>query len=305
MANETVVVTGAHGFIGRHLSRYFSRRGSRVVGIGHGTFAPEEAHAWGLAEWHSCDVTLETLREHAGSPEVLLHFAGGSLVGRSVQDPRDDFRRTVDTTMDMLEFVRRHSPQTRIVYPSSAAVYGIARTLPISETAPLQPLSPYGIHKKVAEDLFAYYATTHGIAVAVVRFFSVYGPGLRKQLLWDVCNRMGEERPIFWGTGSETRDWLHVEDAVQLCDLAASRASSRVPVVNGGTGAEVEVREVLAEVFADFGRVDGPAFSGKTKPGDPQHYKADIALATGWGWKPRIQWRDGLRDYIRWYKERR
>jgi len=298
----TALVTGAYGFIGRNVAKHFANAGWIVAGIGHGSWAREEWRQWGISEWHTADITTEALLTYAGSPDVIVHCAGSGSVGFSMTHPQQDFQRTVGTAVAVLEFVRLHAPQTRIVYPSSAGVYGAAAKLPISESDPLAPVSPYGVHKTISEKMCSSYARHFGVSVAVVRLFSVYGIGLRKQLLWDACTKIGCGENVFFGSGMETRDWLHVGDAASLLAAAGEHASAACPVVNGGSGQGEFVRDVLAELFAAFGRSDAPQFSGTARAGDPANYVANIARARAWGWQPQTAWRTGIREYANWFK---
>lgn len=299
---KTALVTGAYGFIGRHVARQLARDGWRVVGVGHGSWSREEWQAWGIAEWYIADITVDALVTYGGQPSVIVHCAGSGSVGFSMTHPHQDFQRTVVTTMAVLEFARLYAPKAKVVYPSSAGVYGAAQKLPIAETDPLFPASPYGVHKRVAETLCESYAQHFGGFVAVVRLFSVYGEGLRKQLLWDAAQKIARGDNRFFGTGEEIRDWLHVEDAARLLIVMAGQASAKCPVVNGGSGEGVTVREILTELFACFGRADAPSFSGAVREGDPAGYRADIGLVRSMDWRPKICWRDGLRDYVAWFK---
>src|SRR6185312_5873943 len=126
-------------------------------------------------------------------------------------------------------FLRCYCPQATLVVPSSAAVYGAVRQIPINESGPRNPISPYGVHKKIAEDLCYSYARHFGARIALVRFFSVYGAGLRKQLLWDACNKLVVGDGRFGGHGNEVRDWLHIEDAARLLIAAAQHAAPTCP----------------------------------------------------------------------------
>jgi UDP-glucose 4-epimerase len=299
---KTALVTGAYGFIGRYVARQLARDGWRVIGVGHGSWAREEWQTWGIAEWHVADITLETLITYGGQPSVIVHCAGSGSVGFSMTHPYQDFQRTVTTTLAVLEFARMYAPKAQVVYPSSAGVYGVVEKLPIVETDPLFPASPYGVHKRTAETLCESYAQHFGVAVAVVRLFSVYGEGLRKQLLWDAVQKIARGESKFFGTGEEIRDWLHVEDAARLLITAASYASTNCPIVNGGSGVGVSVREILTELFICFERTDAPNFSGATRSGDPAGYQADISIARCWGWNPEVNWHAGLCSYTDWFK---
>jgi UDP-glucose 4-epimerase len=154
----------------------------------------------------------------------------------------------------------------------------------------------------MAEELCLSYARNFGVASTIVRLFSVYGPGLRKQLLWDACMKIQRGDNTFFGSGLETRDWLHVDDAVSLLMAAGEQASNECPVVNGGAGQGVTVRDVLGELFSAFGRNDTPTFSGVTRSGDPVNYVAETSLARKWGWQPGMKWQEGIREYAEWFK---
>jgi UDP-glucose 4-epimerase len=262
----------------------------------------EEWQKWGISEWHSADITLESLITYAGEPDVIVHCAGSGSVGFSISHPYQDFQRTVATTQTVLEFARLYAPNTRIAYPSSAAVYGVVTKLPITETDPLCPASPYGVHKRLTEELCESYARHFCINIAVVRLFSVYGAGLRKQLLWDASQKIMRGENIFFGSGEEIRDWLHVEDAANLLITASSHASVNCPLVNGGTGVPTTVHQILTELFTCFERADAPNFSGAARSGDPAGYVADISVARQWGWQPKMERHEGLREYAEWFK---
>jgi UDP-glucose 4-epimerase len=303
MQMPVILVTGAHGFLGRNVARLSSQRGYRVVGIGHGEWPQSEWESWGLSEWISSDVTLENLRQIEATPSVIVHCAGGGLVSYSIDHPIADFERTVVTTAHVLEYVRKYAPSCRVVYPSSASVYGSARVIPIREDASASPVSQYGVHKLMAEQLVASYARQFGTAAAIIRFFSVYGAGLRKQLLWDACGKFAKHNETFMGTGDELRDWLHVEDAAKLILIASEHADTRCPIANGGSGHGISVRELLTCLGSCFSLGTQPKFSGVERPGDPSKYVADITVSKSWGWMPARTLQRGIEDYVDWWKK--
>jgi UDP-glucose 4-epimerase len=299
---STILVTGANGFLGRHVSRVAAGQGHQVVGMGHGDWSEESWRHWGLSAWYELDVTLASLVAHAARPDLLVHCAGSSSVGFSFENPAQDFERTVGTTLDVLEYLRTSAPETALVYPSSAAVYGRAATLPISEKSPLAPISPYGFHKGIAEDLCRSYSESFGLPVAIVRLFSAYGIELRKQLLWDACRKsqVGDYR--FGGTGRETRDWVNGEDVARLLLLAGDHAVSGTAIVNGASGTEVAVENILAVLLDALGADRKPEFTGTMRAGDPERVVGDSSRARGWGWSPQRPWQDGVREYADWFR---
>jgi UDP-glucose 4-epimerase len=245
---------------------------------------------------------LKRLMTVMGPPELLVHAAGGSSVSRSIEDPHADFLRTVGTAAAVLDFVRTHAPRAVVVYPSSAAVYGSVGAGKISEESVLSPVSPYGVHKQLVEQLFALYQRQFGTRCRLIRFFSLYGPGLRKQVIWDLAQKLAS-RPVelsLAGTGEETRDFLHVEDAACLITLVGERVDEAPFVINGGTGQSVTVRQVVEQFIATAKLRTKIRFTGLVRPGDPVHYEADTAKASTLGYRPMKTWPDGLREYLEW-----
>jgi UDP-glucose 4-epimerase len=302
MDRASVVITGANGFLGRHVARRFAREGYTVLGVGHGEWPREEWELWGLSGWHRADATLQTLKQYADSPLAIVHCAGSGSVSFSIENPLADFERTVVTTAHVLEYARLYAPSCRVVYPSSASVYGAVDRVPIREDCHLAPISQYGVHKLMAEQLVASYARLFGASALIVRLFSLYGPGLRKQLLWDACGKFAAGNNVFMGTGDEVRDWLHVEDAAELLLAAVDHASSDCPTVNGGSGAGVTVRDLLQHLGSSLLKTTIiPSFSGAQRVGDPSRYIADLEGTKSWDWRPRRLWRDGVAEYAVWW----
>jgi UDP-glucose 4-epimerase len=298
----TVLITGAFGFLGRHVARACAVAGHTVRGMGHGSWNRAEWSEWGLSEWNSTDITRDAIVSFGGKPDLIIHCAGSGSVGFSLSNPSQDFDRTVVTTRDVLEYVRLYSPSTRVVLPSSASVYGNATQMPITVTAPLRPVSPYGVHKQMAEELCHSYAQHFDTSVAIVRLFSIYGIGLRKQLLWDACTKLSSGPAIFGGTGYETRDWLHVEDAARLLLAVGLGHASNCFVINGAAGFGVPTRQVVETIARAFGGVDRAQFSGCSRPGDPLHLVANTDGAAALEWSPRHNFDVELAHYLDWFK---
>jgi len=294
------LVTGANGFIGRYVARHLHQQGWFVQGVGHGDWSIEEARLWGVSSWLKHDISLISLREHADKLDLVIHCAGSGSVAASMNAPYVDFQKTVGSTMEVLEYVRTESPDALVVYPSSAAVYGACEQMPLKQDRQLRPLSPYGQHKVIAENLIKEYSSIYGLNAIIVRLFSVYGRELRKQLLWEACSRLRKGDNIFFGTGNETRDWLHVNDAAGLLVSAAAHASKECPVINGGSGIATTNRELLTLITQFISEAQRPEFNNQVRDGDPQHYHADMSAVADWAWTPAITLAEGLADYMAW-----
>ena len=302
-----VWITGAHGFIGRHLARQLAALGQEVCGLGHGAWPESEYRRWGLAHWLSADVdaaNLHRLVRRAAEPAVIFHLAGGSSVGHSYASPAEDFSRTVTTTARLLDWVWQTTPASRVVMVSSAAVYGAGHEEPIAEGSQLTPFSPYGHHKAMAEQLCRSYVEACGINVSIVRFFSVYGPGLQKQLLWDSCCRLAKNSALLslGGTGEELRDWLYIDDAVRLLTQVWKKDEARLSIVNGGTGVATPVADVARLLIEAWGDHTEVSFSGQCRSGDPLSLIADTTRLAALGFTPEIALPDGIAATVAWYK---
>lgn len=302
---DRVLVLGAAGFIGSHVCREMIERGHVVHGIGHGR--PASADWLGATiQWTEADICLDTLRTAMGSeaPRAIIHCAGSGAVGHSYAHPLDDFNRTVATTAATLEFARLCGrPDLRVVLASSAAVYGDQGDIDFSESATSAPISPYGFHKLVAEKLCDSSARFFGIQVSLVRLFSVYGEGLRKQLLWDALNKLSRGERRFFGSGNELRDWIHVSDAAHLLCLAAEAPQGSLEVYNGAH-VKASTREVLTRLASVSGFDPTIEFDGQAHSGNPRRLTGECTHALRQlGWSARIKLDDGLARYADWYKK--
>lgn len=303
--SPTVVILGAAGFVGRYAARAFAGRGCRVLGLGHGSWSEAEWRQWGLAEWLNADIGIESLDRIAGQdvPHCIVHCGGSGAVSFSYANPLQDFERATSSTAAVLEWIRLCAPgKCRFVLVSSAAVYGDQGDSDATENSVRAPISPYGVHKLAAESLCESYSRFFGVSSSVVRLFSVYGEGLRKQLLWDALNKFSNDQNQFFGTGNELRDWIHVEDAARLLALAGLRSQSHFEVYNGGFE-HATTRELLAQLAFEFGYKRDIVFNGETHKGNPRRLTSDCGHTSRLlSWTPTIRLSEGLARYATWFK---
>lgn len=305
-ATRSVIVTGAAGFLGCETAKVFKAQGFQVAGIGNGTMTMAQTLANGLDYWHEGAVSVEAMRRtihHFGQPSVVVHAAGGASVHAAHAAPLADFERTVGATAALVEALRILSPETHLMMVSSAAVYGSDHGSPIDEDTRPAPISYYGIHKQMAEQVCQAAAEHWGLKLTIVRLFSIYGAGLRKQIFWDLCNRMstGSGEIRMGGTGNETRDFLHVSDAARLLvSLGLDPAPSSPEILNGGCGVATSVRNAAESLRDLCGSPVEIEFDGQQREGDPTHLVADVAKIMARGFRPEIPFEKGLADYVAW-----
>lgn len=301
---RTIWITGAAGFIGGAATRTFASQGWRVIGFDRqrpeATLPSTAFHVAPIEGW-----ILEAAIKAHGKPDVVFHAAGTGTVGQAQADPEKARRDTVETTAALLATLGQHAAGTRVIYPSSAAVYGNAGgAAALAETLPLSPASVYGRDKQEAEGLCIAAGNTGNLSVAIIRFFSVYGPGLRKQLPWELGKKLltqGDDVTLF-GTGQETRDFLHIDDAVGLIGHLATHDFAASLIVNGGTGLATTIADFAGMLASALGRQVRITFSGESKPGDPMHMRADTSRLNGLAFQPRVLLGPGLQGYADWIK---
>jgi UDP-glucose 4-epimerase len=300
--SRLVIVTGARGAIGRHVVRQLTHAGDhRVLGLGHGARdATVETSDWINGTIDAAN--LSALANKWGRPDAIIHLAGGSAVGPSLISPMEDFERTTETGVRLLEWTRISAPDAALVFASSAAVYGASHTDPIPESSRRTPCSPYGFHKAMMEMAAQSWATSFGVKVAIVRLFSVYGPDLRKQLIYEQVRKLlsGTQRILLGGTGEEARDWLYIADAARLLIDAIQLADVSAPVVNGCTGRGTTVAETIAALAAAARADVEVQFSGISRSGDPNYLVGDPSQLAKAGFCAATALSDGLRDTLEW-----
>ena len=242
----------------------------------------------------------------AYQPNFLVNLAGNAQVAKSFLDPRGDFEGSTYLTSSILELVRTCSPNTKYLHASSTAVYGEPKQLPITEAAPLQPVSPYGFHKMMAEFLVQEYAQIFNVRAASLRIFSAYGPGLRKQLLWDLCQKCFAGGDIsLSGDGTESRDFVHSSDIAKAINIVLKMGPLRGESYNIASGDEVTISKIARRVLSEFGvPIDRLYFSGISRDGDPHNWRADISLIASLGFLPSMKISDGVAEYVTWFKQK-
>jgi UDP-glucose 4-epimerase len=275
-----LLVTGARGFVGFAVAEAAASRGWEVCGIGRAAQAPEN---WsGHYSWADVAHSDLTPLINGFKPDVVFHGAGSASVGQSFATPVDDLRASVLTFASLLDAVRRSNQRPAVLFPSSAAVYGNPSHLPISETAPTKPISPYGFHKLQCEMLAEEYRACFGAKVIVCRLFSLFGPRQKRLLVWELFRQFTSEKPFVQleGTGKETRDFLSAGDAasaiIELAEQCIDGTWNGSNTFNIGSGEETMVM-ALANTLAAILGSEKPIQPGEaTRVGDPARWQADI-----------------------------
>jgi len=238
----------------------------------------------------------------ARQPYALVHAAGSASVADSVREPHEDFRSSVALFEEVIDAVRRLSPGTRVLLLSSAAVYGNPTHLPIDESAPTAPVSPYGHHKLLSEQLGRMYQTFYDVPFCSIRIFSAYGKELRRQVVFDVAQKLRSARAgetvVLRGTGRESRDFIHGEDVARAVLCVLDGAAFAGESYNVASGQATRIEE-LASSIRDQLRSDATVeFDGIVRSGDVLYWQANVSKLRGLGFRPQWTLQAGIRDML-------
>ncbi|MBD3757441.1 MAG: NAD-dependent epimerase/dehydratase family protein [Microbacterium sp.] len=307
------LVTGAAGFIGSHLSRRLLDDGHEVLGVDN--FAPyyerslKAANLLNLTDRRFRFVEADLCRTDTSAlldgVDTVFHLAGQPGVRGSWGDTFADYvDANISATQRILEGALT-AGGPRVVYASSSSVYGDAPSFPTTETTNTRPRSPYGVTKLAGENLATLYAANYGLPTVSLRFFTVYGPRQRPDMAFTRFLRAAhDDREItIYGNGEQIRDFTYVADIVDALVLAGNGDAPAGSVFNVAGGGSHSLNDVLEEISTIAGR-RLRVRKQEVARGDVVRTGGDTsALRAQFGWSPRVELREGLRDQWRWALE--
>lgn len=292
-----IFLTGATGFIGSTLLRHSLRAGHEVMVYSRRklSWPPGQGIKAVQGSFENIPLLMQSLRDF--KPDWIYHCAGSGSVPFSMEHPLEDFQSSVSLVQSLLEAHRTSSSKARIALMSSAALYGNPSTLPINEDAQLAPLSPYGFHRKIAEEIFHSYAQSFGLEGFICRIFSAYGQGLQKQVVYEIFKKFMDPTnlaPEFWGTGAETRDFIHADDLARaVLHLSLDEARG---IYNLASGTQTSIRSLVELISTSMGAPKPYSFNGMNRPGDPLYWQADTSKLLHHGFKTEISLESGIQQ---------
>ena len=303
-----ILVTGGAGFIGSHVT-------DRYVALGHEVAVFDNlssgfrAFVNPKARFFEADLTDAAAIEQAVAafrPEVVNHHAAQIDVRKSVTDPVFDARTNIEGGLRLLESCTRHQVRKFVYASTGGALYGEGRTLPATESHPVNPEAPYGVSKHTLEHYLYLWKLLHGLDYTVLRYPNVYGPrqnphGEAGVNAIFIGLMLHGKTPRIFGTGEQVRDYLYVDDVVEGNVLALDQGSGEM--LNLGTGVGTSVNDIVRELKRIIG-FDGDAIHDAARPGEIQRIYLDATRAREvLGWAPRVEFAEGLRRTVAWSRE--
>lgn len=289
--SKKVLITGGDGFIGRNLCLKYERLGYDVRKLSRSVN--------GDLLYFDYECFFRDFK-----PDIIIHCAGSPGVQYSIAHPKADFESNVATLHRILFELLANKLHPKFVYLSSAAVYGQPVVLPINEDSDLMPISPYAMHKRLGEDICNYFINQYGFDIEILRIFSAYGPGLKKQIMWDICMKIRQTGEVtLFGTGEEGRDFIYIDDLVKAIMLIAEKNGNINHIWNVASGRQTYIKDI-ATLFVENSDLDRDKikFIGEKRSGDPNNWMADISRLKSIGFAPEVSIETGIKNYCSWVK---
>ncbi len=309
-----VVVTGGAGFIGSHLVDALVRRGDEVVVVDNLFSGCEEnlARVRDRIEFVRGDIRdLDLVRSLTRGCDYVLHEAALASVPLSVDDPETTTAVNVHGTLNVL-IAARDAGVKRVVFAASSAAYGETEVTPQAETLLPAPVSPYAASKVAGELYLRVFAEAYGLPTVSLRYFNVFGPRQNPRSHYAavipkfITAVLAGEAPVVFGTGRQSRDFVHVDNVVHANLLAMETPGIPAGAVfNVGAGEAYDLLTLLAVIADETGTRPEPVFA-PPRVGDVMRTEASIdAIRAALGYRVVVGFREGLRRTIEWYRANR
>ena len=306
----TYLVTGGAGFIGSHIVHELVTRGERVRVLDNLATGQMDnlASVLDRVEFHEADVRdLNRILPAFDGAEFVIHLAALSSVAFSMQDPAASAAVNIGGTVNAL-VAARDARARRLVFASSAAVYGDNPALPRAESQDPQPLSPYAASKLAGEYYCRVFTGAFGLDAVPLRFFNIFGPRQDPNSPYSgvlskfISAYLQGETPVIFGDGEQSRDFTYVANVVDAVLRACAAPGAAGRAINVGVGSSVTLKQTVAALNRLFGREVAPRYA-EARAGDVRHSQADITAARAvLGYRPAVSFEDGLRLTAEWYR---
>jgi nucleoside-diphosphate-sugar epimerase len=307
------LITGIGGFIGSSIARALLSRGEAVRGVDNFSTGKKEnlAEIAARIEVHEADITnLDAMHRACKGVDFVLHQAAIPSVPKSVLDPLGSNEANVDGTVNVL-VAARDAKVKRVVYAASSSAYGDTPTLPKHEGMKPDPISPYAVAKLASEHYMVSFFRCYGLETVCLRYFNIFGPRQDPSSPYSgvlakfITQMLKGEQPTMFGDGEQSRDFTYIENAVNAnllaCKANASKAAGEV--FNVATGRRVTLNETF-KALQPLTSYSGQVKYSTARGGDVKHSLADVSKAeAGLGYRPTVDFEEGLRRTVEWYRK--
>jgi len=307
MKNKKVAVTGGLGFIGSHLVERLNEDNEVILVDNQSTGKIENIKDLNFFKIDTIlgDITSINLEEIFEGCDYLFHLAAATSVPESVDNPLHCNNVNITGTLRVLEAAKNVGIK-KAVFSSSSAVYGVVKTLPANEKHPINPSSPYAVSKAAGELYCNVFSEIYGLPTISLRYFNVFGPKQDPESQYAAVipnfieKMLKGERPVIYGDGEQTRDFISVKHVVDANILAAE--SIEMGTFNIGLGKSTSINQLFRIIKETLGRDIEPVYE-EERAGDIKHSVADVSKAKSFGFSPENDFESDLKETIEWFKK--
>jgi UDP-glucose 4-epimerase len=302
--SRSVLVTGGGGFIGKHLVRELLHRGFEVEALDR-VPKPKDLPSSSRLVYRRADLNTTSPHWRPKSGTTIVHLAANTSVQESVQRPLLTVRANIEATCRMLDLARKVDSE-RFLFASTAAIYGDRRSS-CRETDTPAPASPYASSKLASEYYCKVYASLYGVPTVVLRYFNVYGPGQSNRYAGVITRFVNEalrgRPPVIFGDGTQTRDFVFVDDVVRATVASITRRVPGGTILNIGTGRATSIISLARQVLHLFDLRNLRPIRAPRRVGEVRHSQANISAARmEIRFHPQYGLAEGLPPTIEWLK---
>lgn len=306
MKNKKVAVTGGLGFIGSHLIGKLNENNDVVIVDDQtsGNIKNIEELDFTRIDTDFSDITLANLEMIFEDVDYVFHMAAVTSVLQSMNDPIRSNEVNITGTLKVLEAAKNCGVK-KLILSSSSAVYGETETIPINEKNPIKPLSPYAVTKATGELYCNVYTEIYKLSTIALRYFNVFGPKQDPKSEYAavipifIDKLLKNERPIIYGDGEQTRDFVSVKQVVASNILAAE--SNETGSYNIGLGRSTSINQLFEMIKEIMGKDIEPIYENE-RAGEIKHSVADISKAESIGYKPKNDFIEELTETVDWFR---
>ena len=295
---KQIIITGGSGFIATNAINFFLKKKYKVIVFTR----KKQIYKKKNLIIFTTDKNYSNIFKIKSNSNLILHLAGNASVIKSQKTNFQYIKNQIQISKNLVKFLG--DKESTIVFVSSYAVYGKNNILPSKEYSKLKPVSKYGEDKVLLERLLINETVNKKIKLLIIRFSSIYGPYLKKQVFWDICSKIkdkNKKKINLFGTGSEKRDFIYIDDALNAIKYLLKKKNRKVEIVNCGSGKTFSVKFIVELIKKNMFSDKEIIFDKIVSSISPKIMHLNILKIKKINWAPKINIFQGVKNYVKWF----
>jgi UDP-glucose 4-epimerase len=291
-----ILITGFNGFLGKNLYFNLKKKKIKLFGIGR---KDRNYKSYNYNDVKINNITVRNIKSFKRNFSFIIHCAGS---GKVILPKKKHIYDNLNATKSILNYVNKYNKNCKIIAISSISIFG-NQNKSIDINSKIRPVSDYAKTKFYAESICKYYSEKYNINVAIIRISSLYGNGIKKQFIYDSLKKIYSDNNIFFGTGNEIRDFIHIEDVISLISKIIKKNFFGYKIINCGSAKGYKIRNILKYLIILTKKKIKPIFNNKYVNINPKLLKFRNVYNEEFNWRPKMNFFKGLKKYVKWYKK--